>query len=118
MEICSLPGYLDFAVPARTMQSDDIRIGKQGAMMKTKQQMRDVKLDATGRPSSLDSVLIAEDDPIFRHLLESWLQKWECKVTAVDNGMDAWNVLQQPNAPQMAILDWMMPAMDGVELCR
>jgi len=86
--------------------------------MKSTQLMRDVKLDPTGRPSSLDSVLIAEDDPIFRHLLESWLQKWECKVTAVDNGMDAWNVLQQANAPQMAIFDWMMPAMDGVELCK
>ncbi len=80
--------------------------------------IRDLKLDPAGRPASLDSVLIAEDDPIFRHLLENWLQKWNYRVTAVENGMDAWNVLQQPNAPQMAILDWMMPGMDGVELCR
>ena len=66
----------------------------------------------------MDSVLIAEDDPIFRHLLESWLQKWNYRVTAVENGMDAWNVFQQPHPPQMAILDWMMPGMDGIELCR
>jgi two-component system cell cycle response regulator len=46
------------------------------------------------------------------------LQKWNYKVIAVENGMDAWNALQQANAPQMAILDWMMPGMDGVELCR
>jgi two-component system cell cycle response regulator len=80
--------------------------------------IRDLKLDTEGRPTSLDSVLIAEDDPIFRHLLDSWLQRWQYRVTAVDNGMDAWNVLQQANAPQMAILDWMMPGMDGAELCR
>jgi len=86
--------------------------------MKPTPSTRDLKLDPAGRPSSLDSVLIAEDDPIFRHLLESWLQKWDYRVTAVENGMDAWNVLQQANAPQMAILDWMMPGMDGVELCR
>ena len=86
--------------------------------MKLTPSTRDLKLDPAGRPSSLDSVLIAEDDPIFRHLLESWLQKWDYRVTAVENGMDAWNVLQQANAPQMAILDWMMPGMDGVELCR
>ena len=86
--------------------------------MKTYLQSRGIKLDADGRPSSLDSVLVAEDDPVFRHLLESWLLRWNYQVTAVENGMDAWNVLQQAHAPQMAILDWMMPSMDGVELCR
>jgi two-component system, cell cycle response regulator len=68
--------------------------------------------------SALDSVLIAEDDPIFRHVLQRWLQRWNYHVMAVDNGLDAWNVLQQEDAPQMAILDWMMPAMDGIEVCR
>jgi two-component system, cell cycle response regulator len=66
----------------------------------------------------LNTVLIAEDDPIFRHLLESWLRRWNYRVVAVDNGIDAWKVLQQEDSPQMAILDWMMPGMDGVELCR
>lgn len=79
---------------------------------------RDSKLDSAGKPMSLNSVLVAEDDPIFRHLLDSWLQKWNYQVTAVENGMDAWNLLQQANSPQMVVLDWMMPGMDGVELCR
>lgn len=86
--------------------------------MKVVAQSRDLKIDFEGRSSSLNSVLVAEDDPIFRHLIESWLQRWDYRTTAVENGIDAWNVLQQSHAPQMAILDWMMPAMDGVELCR
>jgi diguanylate cyclase (GGDEF)-like protein len=86
--------------------------------MKLGRPTRDLKLDSVGRPISLDSILIAEDDPIFRHLLDNWLQRWNYHVTAVANGMDAWNVLQQANAPQMAVLDWMMPGMDGVEICR
>jgi CheY-like chemotaxis protein len=65
-----------------------------------------------------NTVLIAEDDPMFRRVLETWLQKWNYRVTSLENGLDAWSVLQQKDAPQMAILDWMMPGLDGVELCR
>ena len=68
--------------------------------------------------SKLDSVLIAEDDPIFRRVLQSWFQKWQYQVTAVGNGSDAWQVLQKEDAPLLAVLDWMMPGMDGIELCR
>jgi len=68
--------------------------------------------------SSRDTVLIAEDDPVFRRILQSCLQSWNYQVRACENGMDAWNVLQQEHAPQMAILDWMMPGMDGIEICR
>ena len=64
------------------------------------------------------SVLIAEDDPIFRHVLQSWLQRWNYRVTAVGNGLDAWKALQEKDAPKMAVLDWIMPGMDGIELCR
>jgi len=74
--------------------------------------------DRVWKPSPLDAVLLAEDDPVFRHLLTSWLRRWSYTVMAVDNGLDAWNVLQQQNAPQLVVLDWMMPGMDGVELCR
>ena len=75
------------------------------------------KPDLDVKPSPLNAVLIAEDDPIFRRILESWFKKWHYAVTAVGNGLDAWEVLQTENAPQLAILDWMMPGMDGIELC-
>lgn len=68
--------------------------------------------------STLGPVLVAEDDPIFHHVLVSWLRKWGYQVTDVSNGMDAWNLLQQQSAPKLAILDWMMPGMDGIELCQ
>jgi DNA-binding response OmpR family regulator len=78
--------------------------------------------DAKPRPgsetASLNAVLIAEDDPIFRRILESWFKRWDYRVTAVENGAEAWEVLQREGAPQLAVLDWMMPEMDGIELCR
>jgi len=78
----------------------------------------DPKLSLDAKTSALDTVLIAEDDPIFRRILQSWLQSWNYRVSAVDNGLDAWNALQKEDAPQMVILDWMMPGMDGIELCH
>jgi diguanylate cyclase (GGDEF)-like protein len=64
------------------------------------------------------TILVADDDPIFRHVLQSCLEKWDYPVLAVENGAHAWKILQQPDAPQMVILDWMMPGLDGLELCR
>ena len=78
----------------------------------------DAKPSLEAKTSSVNAVLIAEDDPIFRRILESWFKKWDYEVTAVENGTDAWEVLQKEDAPQLAILDWMMPGMDGIELCR
>ena len=63
-------------------------------------------------------ILIAEDDPIMRRLLEVKLRKWGHEVILVSDGLEAWRVLQREDAPQLAILDWMMPGMEGVQLCR
>jgi len=71
-----------------------------------------------GTPANLDAVLIAEDDPMFRRILTHWLEKWGYRVIAAEDGSSAWNILQSSDAPQIAILDWMMPGMDGIELCR
>jgi two-component system, cell cycle response regulator len=68
--------------------------------------------------SAVNTALIAEDDSIFRRILESCFKKWDYRVTSVDNGLAAWEVLQKEDAPQLAILDWMMPGMEGIELCR
>ena len=79
---------------------------------------RDSKAKPDEKDVSPNSALVAEDDPIFRRILESWFKRWDYRVTAVDNGLAAWQVLQSEDAPQLAVLDWMMPGMDGIELCR
>jgi two-component system cell cycle response regulator len=63
-------------------------------------------------------ILIAEDDPVSRRLLEVTLSKWGYEVIACVDGQAAWEVLQQPDAPQLVILDWMMPRMDGLQVCK
>jgi sigma-B regulation protein RsbU (phosphoserine phosphatase) len=63
-------------------------------------------------------VLIAEDDPVSRRLLEATLSKFGYEVVLAADGAEAWALLQRQDSPSLAILDWMMPGMDGVEICR
>jgi len=63
-------------------------------------------------------IMIAEDDPVSRRLLEAFLSKWGYDVVATCNGSEAWAVLNEPEAPSLVISDWMMPNIDGLELCR
>jgi diguanylate cyclase (GGDEF)-like protein len=63
-------------------------------------------------------VLIAEDDPVSSLVLTKTLTKWGHEVVATKNGSEAWRALQEEDAPRVAILDWMMPAIGGPELCR
>jgi DNA-binding response OmpR family regulator len=63
-------------------------------------------------------VLIAEDDSISRRLLQAALVKWGYEVIVTNDGREAWNVLQAPDPPMLLIVDWLMPEMDGVEICR
>src|SRR6266508_4601315 len=63
-------------------------------------------------------ILIAEDDPISRRILEATLTRWGYEVVVTRDGAEAWEVLQQAGAPQLAVLDWMMPGMDGMQVCQ
>ncbi len=63
-------------------------------------------------------IVIAEDDAVTRRLLEAKLGKWGYEVIATSDGLAALQVLQANDAPQLALLDWMMPGMDGVGVCR
>jgi diguanylate cyclase (GGDEF)-like protein len=63
-------------------------------------------------------ILVADDDDVMRHILEATLVKWGYDVVVARNGLEAWRLLQGNNAPKLAILDWIMPGMDGVEVCR
>jgi len=63
-------------------------------------------------------VLIAEDDPISRRVLEGNLREWGYDVRAAEDGCKAWEIICNPGAPNLVISDWMMPGMDGLALCR
>lgn len=64
-------------------------------------------------------ILIAEDDYTTRLMLQVILEKWKYKVETAENGHEAWTILQQGDRqPQIAILDWEMPEMDGLEVCE
>jgi len=63
-------------------------------------------------------VLIAEDEPVSRRLLEGALSRWGYNVLIAADGLEAWKILQHPDSPMLIVLDWLMPGLDGVELCR
>lgn len=63
-------------------------------------------------------VLVADDDAIARRFLESTLSKSGYDVSVVSSGDEAWQVLSSPDVPTIAILDWMMPGLTGVEVCE
>ena len=63
-------------------------------------------------------ILIAEDDPISCRILTANLTKWGHEVVVTRNGRDAWQALHTHNAPPLAILDRVMPDVDGIEICR
>ena len=63
-------------------------------------------------------VLIADDDRVASEMLSRTLTRWEFDVTVVSDGGAAWRHLEAERAPTLAILDWMMPNLDGPEVCR
>ncbi len=63
-------------------------------------------------------VLIAEDDPISRRILQTYLVKWGYEVIVATEGEEAWGILQGNDELSLAVLDWMMPGRSGVDLCR
>ncbi len=63
-------------------------------------------------------VLIAEDNALWRRVIEEHLRNWAYEPVTAEDGEQAWKILQQDNAPRLAILDWEMPGMDGIDVCR
>ena len=63
-------------------------------------------------------ILVAEDDRVTRRLLESYLHKWGHEAVVCDNGGQAWEILGGDNGPRVAVIDWLMPEMTGIEVCR
>jgi len=63
-------------------------------------------------------VLIADDDPVSRHMLEVLLERWGYEVIVAQDGDEASQMLASPDGPKLAVLDWVMPGLDGIQLCR
>jgi two-component system, cell cycle response regulator len=63
-------------------------------------------------------ILLAEDDAVSRRLLQAVLEQWGYDVSLASDGAEAWQVLSDDDPPSLAILDWVMPGMDGIEVCR
>jgi len=72
------------------------------------------------RPSGATGprILVAEDDALSREVLSRLLTGWGYAVLQVQDGEQAWEVLRGAGAPRLAVLDWMMPRLDGLEVCR
>ena len=63
-------------------------------------------------------VLIADDDHISTMMLRRTLEQWGFEVFVAHDGAEAWARIIGPEPPAVAIVDWMMPGVDGIELCR
>jgi two-component system, cell cycle response regulator len=72
----------------------------------------------TSNPNTAFRILIADDSIVSRRLLEASLVKWGYQTVSVVNGSEAWQTFQSENAPDLAILDWVMPGLTGPEVCR
>jgi CheY-like chemotaxis protein len=62
--------------------------------------------------------LVADDDPVSAHLLEQTLARWGHEVVAARDGLAALELLCAPEAPALAVLDWVMPGLNGPDVCR
>lgn len=63
-------------------------------------------------------ILVVEDSAVYRQILTSHLQDWGMSFTIAKDGSEAWALLQRPDCPRLVLLDWVLPDIDGVELCR
>jgi DNA-binding response OmpR family regulator len=63
-------------------------------------------------------ILVAEDDAVTRSRLERMLTKWGFEVILTVDGNEAWKALKKKNSPKLILLDWMMPGIEGLEICK
>jgi diguanylate cyclase (GGDEF)-like protein len=68
--------------------------------------------------SKLMQALVVDDSAVYRKLIGDYLRSWGFGVTLAVNGTEAWRILEQPDSPKLALLDWVLPDLDGIELCK
>jgi CheY-like chemotaxis protein len=78
----------------------------------------EVKMSDARENGAHMKILVAEDDAVSRRALEATLRKWGYEVVVAADGTAAWQAFQTEHVPDLVILDWMMPGLDGLEVCR
>jgi two-component system, cell cycle response regulator len=63
-------------------------------------------------------IVLVEDSPVYQRLISGHLREWGFDVIALTDGLQAWALLQQPHSPKLALMDWVMPKLDGTAVCR
>jgi diguanylate cyclase (GGDEF)-like protein len=63
-------------------------------------------------------VLLADDEIVSRRLIETSVRRWGYETVVASDGLEALEILQGPDPPKLAVLDWMMPGLDGVQVCQ
>lgn len=63
-------------------------------------------------------ILVAEDSAVYLRIIGSHLAEWGFEMVAANDGREAWRLLRGMDAPKLALLDWVLPGMDGIEICR
>jgi two-component system, cell cycle response regulator len=66
----------------------------------------------------LMQALVVDDSAVYRKLIGDHLRSWGFGVTLAESGSEAWGILEQPDAPKLVLLDWVLPDLDGIELCQ
>jgi two-component system, cell cycle response regulator len=72
----------------------------------------------TAEGSKLAQVLVVDDSAVYRKLIGDHLRSWGFGVSLAESGSDAWQILEQPEAPKLVLLDWVLPDLDGIEICQ
>lgn len=62
--------------------------------------------------------LVVDDSAVYRKLIGDHLRSWDFGVTLAENGCEAWEILEQADSPKLVLLDWVLPDLEGPELCR
>jgi two-component system cell cycle response regulator len=63
-------------------------------------------------------ILLAEDSPLYQRLISGYLKEWGFDLELARDGAEAWKLLSRLDGPMLALLDWVLPRMDGIEVCR
>jgi len=70
------------------------------------------------RGQKLMQALVVDDSAVYRKLIGDHLRSWGFGVTLAETGSDAWRILEQPDSPKLVLLDWVLPDLDGIEICQ